>query len=619
MKNKLNSSKNNPTSHGGIKRLLKYLFNYKWQMCLVIISVIVSTVCQILGMSLLQPTIDTAILKADINGLRLNIIKMIILFSISALTSVIFSRLMVRVSEKSIRDIRNELFAKIQSMDIGFFDQNTHGEIMSRFTNDTDMLGQSLASSIPNLLQSFLLFVGTFVIMFVINFRLTILTILTIFIMLAILKRIVKKSTKLFSRNQVELGKMNGFIEETLSGQKIVKVFNFEEHSKNKFNQMADRVRELIWQANTVMGKIMPFLKNGINISYAIVCMAGAFLTIVGQMTVGTLATYLTYVRQLQNPIATVSQQANVMAQAVAGANRIFEILDMEGEKDDGYIDLVHATIDKNGNFKEADTLTGIYAWKKVENGKAFYKRLEGKIDFEHVNFSYDGKNQILKDVSFYARPGEKIAFVGSTGAGKTTITNVITRFYDIDSGSIKVDDIDINKIQKQALRRAFGMVLQDVSLFTDSIYENIRYGRLDANDDEIKAAARMSKADSFIKRLPHGYDTKIYGNGSSLSDGQNQLVSISRAAVDEPSMLILDEATSSIDSATELTVTDAMDNLMTGSTSIVIAHRLSTIKNSDVIMVMDDGKIIERGDHQSLMAKKGTYYQLYTGKLELD
>lgn len=618
MKNKLNSSKNK-TSKGAIKRLLKYLFKYKWQMCLVIISVIISTASQIFGMALLRPTIDNTILKADISGLRANIIKMIILFGTSVITSLIFSRLMVRVSERSVKDIRNELFEKVQSLEVGFFDQNTHGEIMSRFTNDTDMLSQSLSSSIPNLLQSFLLFTGTFIMMFVINFKLTVLTILTIFLMLAVLKRIIKKSTKLFSKNQIEIGKMNGFIEETLSGQKVVKVFNFENNLIEEFNKTADRVRELIWKANTVMGKIMPFLKNGINISYAIICIAGAFLTIIGQMSVGTLVTYLTYVRQLQNPIATVSQQANVLAQAMAGANRIFEILDMEGEKDEGYIDLVHATIDKNGKFHESDTLTGIYAWKKIENGKAFYKRLEGKIDFEHVNFSYDGKNQILKDVSFYARPGEKIAFVGSTGAGKTTITNVITRFYDIDSGSIKVDDIDINKIQKQALRRAFGMVLQDVNLFTDSIYENIRYGRLDANDDEIKAAARMSKADSFIRRLPQGYDTKIYGNGSSLSDGQNQLVSISRAAVDEPSMLILDEATSSIDSATELTVTEALDNLMTGSTSIVIAHRLSTIKNSDVIMVMDDGRIIERGNHESLMEKRGTYYQLYTGKLELD
>ena len=618
MKNKLNSSKNK-TSKGSIKRLLKYLFKYKWQMCLVIISVIISTASQIFGMALLRPTIDNTILKADISGLRANIIKMIILFGTSVITSLIFSRLMVRVSERSVKDIRNELFEKVQSLEVGFFDQNTHGEIMSRFTNDTDMLSQSLSSSIPNLLQSLLLFTGTFIMMFVINFKLTVLTILTIFLMLAVLKRIIKKSTKLFSKNQIEIGKMNGFIEETLSGQKVVKVFNFENNLIEEFNKTADRVRELIWKANTVMGKIMPFLKNGINISYAIICIAGAFLTIIGQMTVGTLVTYLTYVRQLQNPIAIVSQQANVLAQAMAGANRIFEILDMEGEKDNGYIDLVHATIDKNGKFHESDTLTGIYAWKKIVNGKAIYKKLEGKIDFEHVNFSYDGKNQILKDVSFYARPGEKIAFVGSTGAGKTTITNVITRFYDIDSGSIKVDDIDIKKIQKQALRRAFGMVLQDVNLFTDTIYENIRYGRLDASDDEIKAAARMSKADSFIRRLPQGYDTKIYGNGSSLSDGQNQLVSISRAAVDEPSMLILDEATSSIDSATELTVTEALDNLMTGSTSIVIAHRLSTIKNSDVIMVMDDGRIIERGNHESLMEKRGTYYQLYTGKLELD
>ncbi|MDU1316230.1 ABC transporter ATP-binding protein, partial [Anaerococcus hydrogenalis] len=426
MKNKLNSSKNK-TSKGSIKRLLKYLFKYKWQMCLVIISVIISTASQIFGMALLRPTIDNTILKADITGLRANIIKMIILFGTSVITSLIFSRLMVRVSERSVKDIRNELFEKVQSLEVGFFDQNTHGEIMSRFTNDTDMLSQSLSSSIPNLLQSFLLFTGTFIMMFVINFKLTVLTILTIFLMLAVLKRIIKKSTKLFSKNQIEIGKMNGFIEETLSGQKVVKVFNFENNLIEEFNKTADRVRELIWKANTVMGKIMPFLKNGINISYAIICIAGAFLTIIGQMTVGTLVTYLTYVRQLQNPIATVSQQANVLAQAMAGANRIFEILDMEGEKDNGYIDLVHATIDKNGKFHESDTLTGIYAWKKIVNGKAIYKKLEGKIDFEHVNFSYDGKNQILKDVSFYARPGEKIAFVGSTGAGKTTIVKLLS------------------------------------------------------------------------------------------------------------------------------------------------------------------------------------------------
>lgn len=619
MSNKLNSSKDKHSSKGGIIRLLKYLFSYKWQMIVVMVSVLISTISQILGMALLQPTIDNMILKSDINGLRRNVLIMVGLFLLSSLTSLIFSRLMVRVSERSIKDIRNELFEKIQTLEISFFDQNTHGEIMSRFTNDTDMLGQSLSSSIPNLLQSLLLFVGTFAIMFVINFKLTILTLFTIALMLFILKKIVTKSTRLFTRNQVELGKMNGFIEETLSGQKVVKVFNFEENLKDRFNKTADRVRELIWQANTVTGRIMPFLKNGINISYAIICIAGAFLTILGQMTVGTLATYLTYVRQLQNPIATVSQQANVMAQAIAGANRIFEILDMKPEEDQGDIDLVYATIDKHGNFREEDTLTGIYAWKRIVDGKVSYKKLEGKIGFEHVDFSYDGKNKILKDVTFYANPGEKIAFVGSTGAGKTTITNVITRFYDIDKGSIKVDDIDIYKIKKSALRRAFGMVLQDVNLFSDTIYENIRYGRLDANDDEIKAASRMSKADSFICRLPHGYDTKIHGNGSSLSDGQNQLVSISRAAVAEPSMLILDEATSSIDSATELTVTDAMDNLMRGSTSIVIAHRLSTIKNSDVIMVMENGRIIERGDHKSLIAKKGTYYQLYTGKLELD
>ncbi len=612
MKNKLNSSKNK-TSKGAIKRLLKYLFKYKWQMCLVIISVIISTASQIFGMALLRPTIDNTILKADIPGLRANIIKMIILFGTSVITSIIFSRLMVRVSERSVKDIRNELFEKVQSLEVGFFDQNTHGEIMSRFTNDTDMLSQSLSSSIPNILQSFLLFTGTFIMMFVINIKLTVLTILTIFLMLAVLKRIIKKSTKLFSKNQVEIGKMNGFIEETLSGQKVVKVFNFENNLIEEFNKTADRVRELIWKANTVMGKIMPFLKNGINISYAIICISGAFLAIIGQMTVGTLVTYLTYVRQLQNPIATVSQQANVLAQAMAGANRIFEILDMESEKDKGYIDLVHATIDKNGNFKESESLTGIYAWKKVENGKAFYKRLEGKIDFEHVNFSYDGKNQILKDVSFYARPGEKIAFVGSTGAGKTTITNVITRFYDIDSGSIKVDDIDINKIDRNDLRKDMAVVLQDAFLFKDTIKENISMGE-NFTDKEVIDSLKKVGGDKLLQR---GIDSQILENGSNLSQGEKQLISFARAYIRDPKILILDEATSNIDTETENIIQEGINELKKDRTTFIVAHRLSTIKNVDKIIVLSHGKILESGNHDYLMLLNGEYKKMYLKQMK--
>lgn len=364
---------------------------------------------------------------------------------------------------------------------------------------------------------------------------------------------------------------------------------------------------------------MMPFLVNMVNILYAAITVYGIYITIKGNITVGVLAAFLSNIRQIQNPIVNVSQQANAVFQAMAGADRIFEIIDMPIKEDTGFIELVHAIKNSDGTVRESDDLTGRYAWMWDDGDRRHYKMLEGRLEFKNVNFSYDGKNQILKDISFYADPGEKIAFVGSTGAGKTTITNVITRFYEIDSGSIMIDGIDIRDIKKDALRRAFGMVLQEVNLFTDTIEGNIRYGRLRASDEDVKSAARLSGAHSFIKRLPEKYDTEIHGDGSSLSDGQNQLISISRTAIAEPAMLILDEATSSIDTATEKDVTEAMDNLMVGSTSIVIAHRLSTIQNADVIMVMDDGRIIERGNHEKLIKEKGTYWQLYTGKLELD
>lgn len=620
MTNKLSSQKDkSKMSFKSIGRLLGYLFSYKWQMAVIIIGVIVSTLTQIWGVNMLRPIIDNYILKADVSGLKNAVIKMGLIYFVSALTSLIYSRLMVRVGERSIRNIRNELFAKIQDLPVSFFDTNQHGEIMSRFTNDTDVLSQALANTVPTIIRSLLMFVGTIVVMFRLNFSLTLAMLVGLAIMIPILSKIVMRTGKFFASAQAKVADLHGFNEEMLSGQKVVKVFSREEYAENEFVKKSQNLREAFADATINAGKIMPFLQNSVNILYALITVLGVYLTIKGNITVGVLAAFLSNIRQIQNPIVNISQQANAIFQALAGADRIFEIIDMEEEIDTGYIDLVNAIVKRDGTIVEHESMSGRYAWKWEEDGEVKYKILEGRLEFKNVDFSYDGKNQILKDISFYADPGEKIAFVGSTGAGKTTITNVITRFYEIDEGVIEVDGINIKHIKKDALRKAFGMVLQEVNLFTDSVEGNIRYGNLSASDEEISSAARLSGANSFIKRLPEGYDTKIHGDGSSLSDGQNQLISISRAAIAEPPMLILDEATSSIDTSTELEVTEAMDNLMAGSTSIVIAHRLSTIQNSDVIMVMEDGRIIERGNHDKLMEEKGTYWQLYTGQLELD
>ena len=606
-------------SFSSITRLLSYLFAYRWQMILIISCVIISALTQIWGVNMLQPIIDDYILKSDISGLNRACLQMGAIYAVSAITSFIYSRLMIRVGERAIRNIRLELFAKIQKMPITFFDTNKHGEIMSRFTNDTDVLSQALANTVPTIVRATLTFVGTIIVMFRLSFNLTLTMIIGLAIMLPILSKIIMKSSQSFREGQGNVSNMHGFAEESLSGQKVIKVFSREDKTLETFREKSENVRSSFAQANTVAGRMMPFLVNMVNILYAAITVYGIYITIKGNITVGVLAAFLSNIRQIQNPIVNVSQQANAVFQAMAGADRIFEIIDMPIKEDTGFIELVHAIKNSDGTVRESDDLTGRYAWMWDDGDRRHYKMLEGRLEFKDVNFSYDGKNQILKDISFYADPGEKIAFVGSTGAGKTTITNVITRFYEIDSGSIMIDGIDIRDIKKDALRRAFGMVLQEVNLFTDTIEGNIRYGRLKASDEDVKSAARLSGAHSFIKRLPEKYDTEIHGDGSSLSDGQNQLISISRTAIAEPAMLILDEATSSIDTATEKDVTEAMDNLMVGSTSIVIAHRLSTIQNSDVIMVMDDGRIIERGNHEKLIKEKGTYWQLYTGKLELD
>lgn len=590
-----------------LKELFSYLFKQKWQVIVVFVCVIVSALTQVLGLSMLQPIIDNYILKSDIAGLKSAVIKMGFVYLLSTVTTFIYTRLMIRIGERSIRNIRKDLFVKIQQMPINFFDNNQHGQIMSRFTNDTDTLSQSLSSTLPTLVRSLLMLVGTLIVMFSLSWKLTIVMLVGLGAMILVLKNIVTKTGKLFKQAQKNVSILHGFDEEMLSGQKVIKVFNKEDDIIKEFDEKSENLRSTMAEAMVNAGRMMPFLVNSINIMYAIIAVIGVYLAIKGNLTIGVLATFLTNARQLQNPIANISQQANAVFSAMAGASRIFEIIDMPIEKDSGYIELINAKIDENANPIKC-TDDRCYAWKWTRDGKDFYKQLEGRIDFENVDFSYNGKDKILKDITFYANPGEKIALVGSTGAGKTTITNVITRFYEIDKGSIKIDGIDTKDIKKDHLRKAFGMVLQEVNLFTESVEDNIRYGKLDASDQEIKNASKLSGADSFIHRLPEGYDTQINGDGSSLSDGQNQLISISRAAVANPPMLILDEATSSIDTATEIKVTEAMDKLMRGSTSIVIAHRLSTIQNADVIMVMESGRIIERGNHDQLMKKHGTY-----------
>lgn len=601
-----------------LKKLFAYLFDNKWQMVVVFICVIASSITQVWGISMMQPIIDNYILKGDISGLQSAVIKMAFVYVVSIITTFIYIRLMIRIGQRSIKNLRNDLFIKIQKMPINFFDTNQHGQIMSRFTNDTDTLSQSLSSTLPTLIRSVLMVIGTIVVMISLSPLLTLVMFAGLVIMVFVLKNIVSKTGRLFRESQKNVSILHGFDEEMLSGQKVIKVFNKESDIIDQFDQKSENLRSSMSEALINAGKMMPFLVNSINIMYAILAVTGVVLTINGSITVGILATFLTTARQLQGPISNISQQANAVFSAMAGASRIFEIIDMPIEKDTGYIELINARIDEDGNAIEC-TGERCYSWKWEEDGKPVYKPLEGRIDFEHVDFSYNGKDKILKDVTFYANPGEKIALVGSTGAGKTTVTNVITRFYEIDSGSIKIDGIDTRDIKKDHLRRAFGMVLQDVNLFTESVSDNISYGKLDASEDEIINAAKLAGANGFINRLPEAYETEINGDGSSLSDGQNQLISISRAAIANPPMLILDEATSSIDTTTEIKVTKAMDKLMQGSTSIVIAHRLSTIQNADVIMVMEQGRIIERGNHDELIKKGGTYYQLYTGALELD
>ena len=613
-----------------MKRLFSYIFkSYKIHCIAVIILILVSSLANIIGTMFMKNLIDDYIapLLKDSNPNFGPLLKALIImgamYYFGALCTWAFNRIMVNVTQGTLRNIRNDLFKHMEKLPIKYYDTHAHGDIMSIYTNDTDTLRQMISQGIPQIIASGITVFGVFVSMIILSIPLTIITLIMVVIMLFVTKKIATQSGTYFVKQQRSLGKVNGYIEEMMEGQKVIKVFCHEEESINEFNKINEELCECANSANKYANILMPVMANIGNINYVITSICGALLAIynVGNLTLGGLASFLQFNRTLTQPIAQLSQQLNGIVMALAGAERIFELIDEKQETDDGYVELVNARVDEHGNIKEVSERTGTWAWKHYHksDNTVTYNKLEGDVVFDHVDFGYNDKKIILHDIELYAKPGEKIAFVGATGAGKTTITNLINRFYDIQDGKIRYDGININKIKKDDLRRSLGIVLQDTHLFTGTVMENIRYGNLSATDEEVIAAAKLANAHYFIKHLPDGYDTLLTGDGSNLSQGQRQLLSIARAAVADPPVLILDEATSSIDTRTEKIVQEGMDNLMHGRTVFVIAHRLSTIKNSDVIMVLDKGRIIERGNHDSLIEKKGIYYQLYTGALEQD
>ena len=599
-----------------LKRLIGYTTRYKLLLALVIIFILINSVAMVSGSYLLKPLINNYILPGDFVGVAKMLTLLGVIFALGALASYGYARIMVHIAQESIRDIRKELFDKMQTLPVSYFDWNNHGDLMSLYTNDIDNINEALNNSITNMIASLLTFVATLIMMFVLSPILGILTILGLAAMVFLTKKLGEKSKYYFGLQQKNIGKLNGYVEEMIEGQKVIKVFCHEDKAIEDFKKHNEELRLASTGAQTFAGMIMPAFGNLSHINYAISCCVGGILTITGILDLGTLVSYLQYSKQVTNPIAQVSQQMNVILAALAGAERIFEVLDKEPELDKGTVTLVNVNKNDDGILEETDKVTNHWAWKKTEGTLI---ELRGDVKFKDVVFGYYEDKTILKNISLFAKPGQKIAFVGSTGAGKTTITNLINRFYEIQSGTITYDGIDIHDIKKDSLRKSLGIVLQDTHLFTGTIADNIRYGNLNATDEEVKAAARLANADGFIKHLPHGYDTVITGDGEGLSQGQRQLLAIARAAVANPPVLILDEATSSIDTRTEKLIQEGMDKLMEGRTVFVIAHRLSTIKNSDAIMVLEQGEIIERGDHDALLEEKGRYYQLYTGKKELD
>lgn len=610
-----------------LRRLFSYMFQqYKFYLVLVLIFIILSTYANVRGSLFLQVVIDdyvTPLLgqtNPNFSGLLKAITTMALIYGVGIVSNLFYNLIMVRISEGTQKTIRDQMFTHLETLPIRYFDSNSNGDIMSHFTNDTDTLRQMISQSIPNLVAAVVSFISVFIAMFTISVPLTLLVIVSVGVMIITIRAIAGRSGRYFGKQQQDLGKVNGYIEEIMHGQKVVKIFNHEPQTIKEFKGLNEELRQSATQANKYANSLMPIMMNLLNIQYVLLAIVGGIFSVYGVsgLTIGMIASFLQLSRSLNMPISQVSQQINFVIMALAGAQRIFDLIDEKPEADDGYVTLTNVSREA-GKLVESEARTGIWAWKHPhEDGTVTYTELTGDVRFDDVYFGYDEKNRVLKDINLYAEPGQKVAFVGATGAGKTTITNLINRFYDIQEGKIRYDGINIEKIKKHSLRRSLGIVLQDTHLFTGTIRENIRYGNLNASDEAVIQAAKLANAEDFINHLPDKYDTVITGDGEGLSQGQRQLLAIARAAIADPPVMILDEATSSIDTRTEKHVQAGMDQLMKGRTVFVIAHRLSTIQNSDVIMVMDHGRIIERGTHDELLLEKGTYYQLYTGKVEL-
>ena len=608
-----------------ISRVIRYMLHYyKYPFLLVIACILITAIATVVGATFPQTLVDDYITPMlqngsnDFSGLAKDLFRLACVMAVGVITAFTYNRIMVNVSQGTMRHLRDDLFHRMEALPIKYFDTHAHGDIMSVYTNDVDTLRQLLSQSIPQIINSVITMVATLITMIVLNPVLTIISILTACVMLLVTSNFSKLSGKYYIRQQIDLGAVDGFIEEMLDGQKVVKVFCHEQAAMDEFHEVNEKLRNSTDKANRYANLLMPINANIGWISYALVAILGAILGINGWagVTIGTVVTFVGLNKSFTNPITQVSQQLNFVVNAAAGAQRVFDLMDQEPEMDEGYVELVNAKEDENSSLTESPVRTNLWAWKhphKAE-GTVTYTKLEGGVVLDHVDFGYTDDKIVLHDITLFAKPGQKIAFVGATGAGKTTITNLINRFYDIADGKIRYDGININKIKKQDLRRSLGMVLQDTHLFTGTVMDNIRYGKLDATEEDCIKAAKLANADGFIRRLPDGYNTMLTGDGSNLSPGQRQLLAIARAAVADPPALILDEATSSIDTRTEKLVQAGMDALMEGRTTFVIAHRLSTVKNSDCIMVMEQGRIIERGTHDDLIEAKGKYYQLYTG-----
>ncbi len=632
----MNKRKGAKDTRGTAARLLSYIGQYKVRFIIVVCCIVMAAITTALASLFIQSLIDDYIMplvasdNPDFAGLLRYLLRMAAIFACGVVAALLYNRIMVTIAQGILKKIRDEMFEHMQGLPIRYFDTHTHGDLMSRYTNDTDALRQMMTQSIPQVMNSCITVVVVFISMLTVSLWLTLVVIAFVFIILLVIRKIAGGSARYFMKQQIALGKENGFIEEMINGQKVIKVFNHEEQAKEDFDKVNDELCDSATRANTYANILMPIMNNIGFILYVVIAIVGGSLGIagvrnisltgVGVLTLGAIVSFLQLSRSFVNPISQISNQVNFIVMALAGAERIFELLDEEVEQDGGTVTMVRVRFDEDGNMVECPERTKHWAWKvPQEDGSFRLVEMKGHVEFEHVDFGYNPEKTVLHDITLFAEPGQKVALVGATGAGKTTITNLINRFYDIQNGSITYDGIDIADIEKPSLRRSLGVVLQDVNLFTGTVMENIRYGKLEATDEDCIAAAKLANADGFIRMLPHGYDTVLEGDGSGLSQGQRQLISIARAAVADPPVMILDEATSSIDTRTEAIVQKGMDALMKGRTVFVIAHRLSTIMNSDVIMVLDQGRIIERGNHDKLIEEKGTYYQLYTGAFELE